>query len=89
MINFFPPDCSGPRVPDHGSITLAEPGVTTYAATATQACDTGYDITGETNIRCTADATWSAPRVVCTIRSKLSTVTGIMNEKVRKLHPNF
>ena len=57
-------------MPTHGSVTLAVDGVTIYNAEATQSCDTGYSLSGEESIRCSADGRWSSSPVVCTIKSK-------------------
>ena len=63
--------CGSPTSPSNGSVLLARLGITTYGAFATQRCAIGYDLTGVTNIRCTADGTWCGPAVICTIKGKL------------------
>ena len=42
-------------------------GVTTYGASATQSCNTGYDLSGTVVIFCGTDGSWSAPPVTCTL----------------------
>ena len=57
-----------------GSVLLANAGITTYGAVATQLCDIGYNIQGEVNITCTADGNWSDPVATCKIKGILQDV---------------
>ena len=43
------------------------PGKTKYGSTATQVCNTGYDLIGTANISCRADGFWSSPPVICSL----------------------
>ena len=38
---------------------------TTYLATATAHCDTGYTLTGNRNVTCQASGTWSTNHATC------------------------
>ena len=60
-------DCGDPPTPDHGTVTLTIAGVTTEGATAHQACNTGYDISGASDITCNASGSWSAASVLCSL----------------------
>ena len=71
-IQVFFADCGSPATPIDGTVILAEAGKTTFGATATQSCNEGYDLAGESNIRCQANGTWSAQPVTCTIKGKYS-----------------
>ena len=48
-------------------MALTTPGVTTYGATATQSCKTGYTLSGNTVILCKSTGSWSAS-VTCSIK---------------------
>ena len=58
----------------NGSVLLADAGITTYGAVATQSCDIGYNLQGEVNITCTADGNWSDPVAICKIKGILQDV---------------
>ena len=58
----------------NGSVLLADAGLTTYGAVATQFCDIGYNLQGEINITCTADGNWSDPVAICQIKGLLQNV---------------
>ena len=60
-------DCASPSAPSHGTVKLTVTGVTTYGATATQSCNTGYKHSGSTIIQCQANGKWSAS-LTCTIK---------------------
>ena len=64
-------DCGSPNSPVNGSVLLADAGMTTYGAVATQFCDIGYNLQGEVNITCTADGNWSDPVAICQIKGIL------------------
>ena len=55
----------------NGSVLLADAGITTYGAVATQFCDIGYNLQGEVNIMCTADGNWSDSVAICKIKGIL------------------
>ena len=59
-------DCGDPPTPSNGKVMTA--GVTTYGASATQSCNTGYDLSGTAAISCGADGSWSASPVACTLK---------------------
>ena len=59
-------DCGSPNSPGNGTVELTDAGTTTYGATATQSCNTGFYLTGVTNITCGADGSWSEAAVTCT-----------------------
>ena len=59
-------DCGDPPTPSNGKVTTA--GVTIYGASATQSCNTGYDLSGTAAISCGADGSWSASPVICTLK---------------------
>ena len=59
-------DCGSPPKPNHGTVALNMPGLTTYGATATQSCKTGYTLSGDTVILCKSTGSWSAS-VSCSI----------------------
>ena len=61
-------DCGNPSAPTHGTVTLAAPDRTKFGDTATQSCNEGYSLAGQTTIRCQASGNWSEPPVVCTIK---------------------
>ena len=61
-------DCGDPVVPNHGTVTLTN-GLTTVGATAHQACNTGYDISGIADISCGASGSWNAAPVTCSLKS--------------------
>ena len=65
-------DCGFPDIPGNGSIILTNTA-TTYGASATQLCNTGYTLNGTENITCGADGNWSEPAITCTILGILST----------------
>ena len=53
-------DCKAPEQPSNGILKLTVDGVTTYGATATVSCKTGYELVGDGFVRCRADGIWSA-----------------------------
>ena len=75
---FIPQDCGSLTTPGNGTVKLTEAGTTTYGATATQSCNTGFDLSGVVNITCGADGNWSDPAVTCIIKGNLCTVAIII-----------
>ena len=63
---FIIADCGDPPTPTNGMVITA--GVTTYGASATQSCNSGYDLSGTAAIACRADGSWSASPVICTLK---------------------
>jgi hypothetical protein len=58
--------------PDCGNLTVVNgnfnaPSGTTFGQTATQLCNTGYNISGEETITCTESGDWSGAAAICTI----------------------
>ena len=74
MTFFTSTDCHLPASPGNGTVVLTDAGTTTYGSTATQSCNTGFDLIGVTNITCGADGNWSNPTVTCTIKGNLHIV---------------
>ena len=60
-------DCGSPPKPNHGTVALTSSGITTYGATASQSCNAGYILSGDTVIRCKSTGSWSAS-VTCSIK---------------------
>ena len=79
LIVIYSQDCGSLTTPGNGSVQLTVAGTTTYGATATQSCNTGFDLTGVTTITCGADGNWSDPAITCTIKGNLYTVTVIIS----------
>ena len=72
-MNFIwsPADCGQPLAPDQGTVALTGTE-TTYQATATQSCNTGYNrSTGDGTITCQASGFWSTS-YTCAIVGSLS-----------------
>ena len=46
-------------------------GLTTFGATATFACNTGYTISGAVTVDCLATGSWETLVATCTIKGKL------------------
>lgn len=60
-------DCQGLDNPTDGTISVT---ATTYGATATYACDTGYERTaGDATRTCQDDETWSGEAATCTSKT--------------------
>ena len=57
-----PKDCGPPPVPTHGTVSAP---VTTLGAMATDACNTGYTLSGAVMRTCQSDQTWSATVPTC------------------------
>ena len=53
-------DCKAPEQPSNGILKLTVDSVTTYGATATVSCNTGYELVGDGSVRCRADGVWSS-----------------------------
>ena len=60
-------DCGNPPTPANGTITLTNTSVTTPGATATQTCNTGYNLSGTADISCGTDGSWSDPPATCAL----------------------
>ena len=48
-------------------VILTNTGVTTLGATATQTCNTGYDLSGTADITCEMDGSWSNQPITCSL----------------------
>jgi sushi, von Willebrand factor type A, EGF and pentraxin domain-containing protein 1 len=59
-------NCGPLTAPSNGTVTAL---VTTYGATATYACGTGYAANGPLTRTCQADGTWSGAAPACAIRN--------------------
>jgi hypothetical protein len=70
--------CGVLAAPTNGTVAAT---VTTYGATATYACSTGYGATGALTRTCQADGTWSGAAPTCTVKS-CGTLTGPTNGAV-------
>ncbi len=55
-------DCGALATPTHGSVKAA---ATTFGATATYACATGYELSAPSSRSCQADGTWSGSVPTC------------------------
>ena len=78
LVVIYSPDCGSLTTPGNGTVKLTEAGTTTYGATATQSCNTGFDLSGVVIITCGADGNWSDPAITCTIKGNLYTVAIII-----------
>lgn len=58
----LPVDCGGLDTPENGSLAV---DATTFGATATYECDTGFTIVGDAERTCQADGTWSGTEPFC------------------------
>ena len=54
--------------PENGMSKLDVEGSTTYGATATQSCKTGYTPSGTTTLSCLETGLWGDPNLTCTIK---------------------
>ena len=54
--------------PENGMSILDVEGSTTYGATATQSCKTGYTPSGTTTLSCLETGLWGDPNLTCTIK---------------------
>ena len=64
-------DCGSPTAPEHGTVTLVGTE-TTFQATATQSCDTGYNRSpGSGTIACLETGSWSASFTCSVVGSSL------------------
>jgi CUB/sushi domain-containing protein len=64
-------DCGSPPDTANGSFTITG---TTYNATATYTCKTGYSLSGFSMRTCQADGTWSTPAPLCSVMMLTLTV---------------
>ena len=78
LIAIYSQDCGSLTTPGNGSVQLTVAGTTTYRATATQSCNTGFDLSGVVNVTCGADGNWSDSAITCTIKGKVFTVAMII-----------
>ena len=69
-------DCGDPPTPANGTVSLTNTGpiispsgttATTPGATATQSCNTGYNLSGTTDISCGTNGSWSDQPVTCSL----------------------
>lgn len=59
-------DCGpAPVAPANGSVST--PGGTSFTATATYSCATGYSLAGEASLTCLASGTWSGSAPTCSL----------------------
>ncbi|HVZ73733.1 MAG TPA: hypothetical protein VHJ20_15240 [Polyangia bacterium] len=71
-------NCGALTAPTNGTVT--DP-TTTYGASATYACNTGYSASGALTSTCQADGTWSGTAPTCTIKN-CGTLTGPTNGSI-------
>lgn len=60
-----PKNCSDPPLVEHATVSIANG--TLFPAGVTYTCDSGYTAQGSGLSRCSADGTWSAITLVCTL----------------------
>jgi sulfatase modifying factor 1 len=58
-------DCGALTAPLDGTVSAPD---TTYSATATYSCDSGYDLSGSATRTCQASGTWSGTAPTCIVR---------------------
>src|SRR5262249_21389655 len=71
-------DCGALTPPTNGTVSAP---VTTYGATATYACSTGYGASGSVNRTCGADGLWGRTAPTCAIKN-CGALTGPTNGSV-------
>ena len=55
----FIKDCKTPDQPDNGAVELTIDGITTYGATASATCNTGFELNGDGLLWCKENGVWS------------------------------
>jgi hypothetical protein len=79
-----PVDCGGLGTITNGTISTSPPSSTTFGTTATYACNTGYNLQGNANRTCQANATWSGTAPTC-----VSSLCGTHTDVVYRLTATF
>ncbi|MBK8591031.1 MAG: hypothetical protein IPN77_18230 [Sandaracinaceae bacterium] len=69
--------------PTNGAV---DDGTNQYNATAAYSCDTGYEVTGGTTVRCSASGTWSGTPPTCE-RVSCAARTAPMNGSITPAGP--